>query len=1481
MFFLGILKFNAKDIVRVGGRSDSNLLKEHNLWNKVKRTVAWYNVRDELKYTSDEIREEKKCLEMAYHRDLELEDLLPVIDEKEINQMLPYVDVAAFNGTTVLRAWLNMEPLPFYAHENLGGVEDDMWFNENDDGLEGDDDGLEGDDDGLEYRVSERMQQDNMDQLGTSEATEGLVNGDENNEEETVDVEKEAERLQNERELGDDFAAIGRADDDARIGMTQDYLNLINLRATIAELEEEHGNLEQFVPPDLSLWLLDLNTRRQLYEHWVRRYQETHARRLEELFQEYEVVCQQMKEIKLGQEEDALRHATVIGMTTTGAAKYRNVLQKIQPKIVVVEEAAEVLEAHIVTALSQGTEHLILIGDHKQLKPNPSVYTLAIQYNLEVSLFERMVRNGMKCYTLDTQHRMRPEIARLMKFIYDDLRNHLSVESFEDVWGVSKNIFFIDHQQPEKSDDELKSHSNKHEAEYIVALCQYLLRQGYDSSRITVLTTYTGQLLQLKRLMPKAQFQGVRLCTVDNFQGEENDIILLSLVRSNEENKIGFLGISNRVCVALSRARIGFYCIGNITMLAGRNELWQKIKTDLEQQQALGPALPTYCQNHKNTKIEMVTAQDFKKAPNGGCTLPCDFHFDCGHKCKLVCHPVDREHRRYVCKNSCTKDVCSLQHRCIRICHHGAPCGPCKQPVTKTHPMCGHEISMSCSADIQELKCTRPCERNLACGHPCRLRCGDECSSTKCNEKVEATFSCGHKQAISCSTPIETYKCEVPCGSILDCGHTCKGNCHDCKQGRIHIVCQNPCGRTLFCSHPCQKPCSEDCPPCQQKCKSRCVHSACNKMCGEPCTPCQKPCTWKCKHKECTKTCSEICDRKPCNVICRRKLRCGHRCVGLCGEKCPRLCRVCDKKALTEVFFGKENSYRARFIELLDCRHVFEVQGLDKWMAPEEGDVTNIQLKSCPKCKTPIRKSLRYGNIIKKVKRDIESIKEEEKDNGVDSKKILMDLKSKLSLLRSKYPLVMKSSDAYEESVETLICSHCCKKSWTKDCSPCRLMCENRCAHSTCRKKCGEPCTPCQEPCTWKCKHKKCTKTCSEICDRKPCNAPCRIRLRCGHRCVGLCGEKCPRLCRICNKKALTEIFFGTEDSRRARFIELLDCKHVFEVEAFDQWMALEEGDVTNIQLKFCPKCKTPIRNSLRYGNVIKLLRDIETIKKEGKDNGVDSKKVMTDLNIKLNEVRSKYPFFMKSNVNEDSAERKVPRLEDIPHVNSAYSAIGSKMDSCNNQQLDILICQVQLLPSIYEIKMNFLDRMQMDSEFDYLRQELTELEKFLMNCTKWTSQLMSDINQEVQRIALACKLKVVEQDIVTANKAVPHEMQLKINAMSALFDFTRKIEDDVRETAIKDLEQICEHVDLEPITSEEKVEIGQAVGLPKHHWFTCHNGHIYAIASFGGAVQRECPECVMFPFYHLIPLAQDSQTAPEISDSHPAWSKQAQVLLK
>ena len=134
-----------------------------------------------------------------------------------------------------------------------------------------------------------------------------------------------------------------------------------------------------------------------------------------------------------------------------GAAKYRELVQKIQPRITIVEEAAEVLESHIVTSLSPGCQHLILIGDHQQLRPNPTVYALAKDYNLDVSLFERLVKNGMHFSRLRLQHRMRPEIARMVNHIYKDLENHKSVLNLENIKGVSHNIFFINHQEAEVS----------------------------------------------------------------------------------------------------------------------------------------------------------------------------------------------------------------------------------------------------------------------------------------------------------------------------------------------------------------------------------------------------------------------------------------------------------------------------------------------------------------------------------------------------------------------------------------------------------------------------------------------------------------------------------------------------------------------------------------------------------------------------------------------------------------------------------------------------------------------------------------------------------------------------------------------------------------------------------------------------------------------------------------------------------------------
>lgn len=75
---------------------------------------------------------------------------------------------------------------------------------------------------------------------------------------------------------------------------------------------------------------------------------------------------------------------------------------------------------------------------------------------------------------------------------------------------------------------------------------------------------------------------------VDNYQGEENRIVILSLVRSNIDQQLGYVAVENRICVALSRAQNGFYVIGNFHMLAERSFAWKTVVTKLKTLKLIG-----------------------------------------------------------------------------------------------------------------------------------------------------------------------------------------------------------------------------------------------------------------------------------------------------------------------------------------------------------------------------------------------------------------------------------------------------------------------------------------------------------------------------------------------------------------------------------------------------------------------------------------------------------------------------------------------------------------------------------------------------------------------------------------------------------------------------------------------------------------------------------------------------------------------------
>lgn len=129
----------------------------------------------------------------------------------------------------------------------------------------------------------------------------------------------------------------------------------------------------------------------------------------------------------------------------------------------------------------------------------------------------------------------------------------------------------------------------------------------------------------------------VTLRTIDNFQGEEAKIVIISLVRNicdtsvYRGTSIGFLKSDNRTNVLLSRAMHGMYMLGNADLLGERLKLWKQVIDILKTRDCVGNGFPTRCQNHEKSNL-IATPEAFESiVPDGGCLLPCSHKlYRCG-----------------------------------------------------------------------------------------------------------------------------------------------------------------------------------------------------------------------------------------------------------------------------------------------------------------------------------------------------------------------------------------------------------------------------------------------------------------------------------------------------------------------------------------------------------------------------------------------------------------------------------------------------------------------------------------------------------------------------------------------------------------------------------------------------------------------------------------------------------------------------------
>ncbi|CAN9189919.1 unnamed protein product [Alternaria alternata] len=388
-----------------------------------------------------------------------------------------------------------------------------------------------------------------------------------------------------------------------------------------------------------NVFSLSVHERSALIAHWVSEAQNNKVSELFEIVNDATKTQRELSNIHEELNRRLLEDSDVIGVTTSGLAKRISLLQQVKCKVIICEEAGEVMESHMISALLPDVEHLIQIGDHEQLRPSVSNFRdLSLEsdrgklHALDRSQFERLSigepgRPLMPVAQLNVQRRMRPQISSLIReTIYDKLKDHASTIDLPDVVGLRHNVFWLDHTNLENEKDSdvhnTKSKSNLWEVKMVHALVRHVVRQGvYKSDDIAVLTPYTGQLQKLRAAMrsdfeiclsdrdkealerdgfavdsdsspdvatpdheshqgkpleKKQLSELLRIATVDNFQGEEAKIIIVSLVRSNERQNVGFLKTTNRINVLLSRAQHGMYLIGN-TDTYSSVEMWQRV----------------------------------------------------------------------------------------------------------------------------------------------------------------------------------------------------------------------------------------------------------------------------------------------------------------------------------------------------------------------------------------------------------------------------------------------------------------------------------------------------------------------------------------------------------------------------------------------------------------------------------------------------------------------------------------------------------------------------------------------------------------------------------------------------------------------------------------------------------------------------------------------------------------------------------------
>ncbi|KAF9049605.1 hypothetical protein BDZ89DRAFT_1057486 [Hymenopellis radicata] len=329
-----------------------------------------------------------------------------------------------------------------------------------------------------------------------------------------------------------------------------------------------------------------------------------------------------MNQVRRQAQFEVLQDAQVICTTLSGAGHSTLQDAQLDFDVIIIDEAAQAIELSTLVPLKFTCKRCILVGDPNQLPPTVMSGQATKQlYNQ--SLFVRLQKQQPKAvHLLSIQYRMHPEISLLPSKLFYEGRltdgPEMASKTAQPWHADSKfgvyRVFNVAGNQEQAPN---KSMKNSSEAQMVLLLYNRLQLRWGNKMTVGVISPYRGQISELKTVFREKFGRDildyVTFNTVDGFQGQEKDIIILSTVRAGPGvQSIGFLNDMRRMNVALTRAKSSVFLVGNTPTLERSDATWKLIISDARERGLLVDASKTYFTESSNPAASTPSLQKKK-----------------------------------------------------------------------------------------------------------------------------------------------------------------------------------------------------------------------------------------------------------------------------------------------------------------------------------------------------------------------------------------------------------------------------------------------------------------------------------------------------------------------------------------------------------------------------------------------------------------------------------------------------------------------------------------------------------------------------------------------------------------------------------------------------------------------------------------------------------------------------------------------------